>query len=320
MSAIDPPTPAVVATACRVHRFGGPEAIIVEAVELPPPRAGEVRIRVRAAGVGPWDAWVRSGKSALPQPLPLTLGADFCGEIEALGEAVAGFAVGDPVFGATNARFTGAYAERAIAEAGRLARKPDRLSHVEAAATPVVAVTAWQALFEEARLKRGERVLIHGAAGGVGAFAVQLARQAGLRIVATGGARDLAFVKSLGAELAIDCRSDRFETYARDFDAVIDLVGGETQRRSFEVLKPGGALISTVSAPDPALAEQHAVRAGFFLVDVTTARLERVARFFEQGALSVDVGAALPLSAAREAHEMLDGSRPKPRGKIVLTP
>jgi NADPH:quinone reductase-like Zn-dependent oxidoreductase len=312
--------PLVLARACRVRRFGGPEVIAIEDVEVPAPTAGEVRVRIRAAGVGPWDAWVRAGKSVLPQPLPLTLGTDLCGVIDAIGERVSGLAVGQRVFGATNARFTGADAESAIADAGRLALTPDNVSDVAAPATPVVAVTAWQALIEEARLERGETVLIHGAAGGIGAFAVQLAHAAGIKVIATAEARDIAFVLSLGADEAIDYRTERFESRAQNVDAVIDLVGGETQARSFGVLRRGGRLISVVSPPDPAVAEQRGIETRFFLVDVTTARLERIAVMLASGELSADVGAVLPLADARTAHEMLDGSRPKPRGKIVLRP
>lgn len=306
--------------ACRVHGFGGPEVLVLEDVPVPEPAAGEVRVRVKAAGVGPWDAWVRSGKSVLPQPLPLTPGADLAGEIDRLGEGVGGFAIGQPVFGATNTRFTGAYAEYAIASAGKLARKPMRISNVEAAAVPVVAVTAWQALFEQAKLERGGSVLIHGAAGSVGGFAVQLARWAGLKVYATAAARDLAFAKGLGADETIDYRGERFEDRVDEVDAVIDLVGGETQLRSFNVLKSGGALVSAVSEPDGAIAERKGVRAGFMLVDVTTDRLGRIAELMEAGAVSVDIGAVLPLASAREAHEMIEGARAKPRGKIVLTP
>ena len=287
---------------------------------VPSPTAGQARLRVSAAGVGPWDAWIRAGKSAVPQPLPLTLGADLAGVIDAVGDGVSGFAVGQRVFGATNARFTGAYAETAIADAGKLALRPDNVSDVAAAATPVVAVTAWQAVFEEAKLKRGETVVIHGAAGGVGAFAVQLASAAGIHVIGTAAASDIPFVLALGAEAAIDFQSERFESRAQNVDAVIDLVGGETQARSFSVLRRGGRLISTVSPPDPVLARRRGVKAGFFLVDVTTTRLVRIAALLATGALSADVGAVLPLADARTAHEMLDGSLPKPRGKIVLSP
>ena len=305
--------------ACRIHRYGGPEVIDVEDAPLPEPGPGQVRVRVRASGVGPWDAWIRSGKSAMPQPLPLTLGVDVAGEVEVLGEGVANFQIGERVFGATNARFTGANAEYAIALASKLAPKPERVSFVEAAAVPVVAVTAWQALFEEAKLAPGASVLIHGAAGSVGAFAVQLARRAQFRVLATARAADIAFVRSLGASDAIAYETDRFEDRARGVDAVIDLVGGDTQRRSFEVLKPGGVLVSAVSEPDREAAARSRVRAGFFLVDVTTDRLMRIADLLADGALSVVVGATLPLASVREAHEMLDGGRRKPRGKIVLT-
>ena len=230
------------------------------------------------------------------------------------------FRVGEPVFGATNARFTDANAEYAIALAGKLASKPERASFVEAAAVPVVAVTAWQALIEEAKLAAGASVLIHGAAGSVGALAVQLARRAQLRVFATAGAGDIAYVRGLGAHDVTNYRAERFEDRARGVDAVIDLVGGDTQRRWFEVLKPGGVLVSAVSEPDREAAARSGVRAGFFLVDVTTERLVRIADLLASGALSVEIGAVLPLNSVREAHEMLDGVRRKPRGKIVLAP
>jgi NADPH:quinone reductase-like Zn-dependent oxidoreductase len=304
--------------AARVHRFGGPEAITLEGVDRPVPGEGEVLVRVNAAGVGPWDAWVRAGKSALPQPLPLTLGADLSGVVAEVGSGVSAFSADEPVFGVTNARFTGAYAEYAIASAGMIARKPGRLSDVDAAAAPVVAVTAWQGLFEEAGLVRGDSVLIHGAAGGVGSLAVQLARWAGLRVVATASARDLAHVRCLGADEVVDYQAARFEDSAQGMDAVLDCVGGQTQTRSFAVLKRGGRLISIVANPDQMLAERHGVSARFFLVDVTTQRLNGIVGLFDKGALFVEVGAVLPLASARLAHAMLAGERPRPRGKIVL--
>jgi NADPH:quinone reductase-like Zn-dependent oxidoreductase len=199
-----------------------------------------------------------------------------------------------------------------------MAGKPESLTHAEAASVPVIAVTAWQALFEQARVGQGQTVLIHGAAGNVGAYAVQLARQSGARIIATVGAADVETVHALGADRVIDYSTVRFEDEVCDVDVVIDLVGGETQKRSFTVLKNGGMLVSAVSQPDQALAARHGVRALFFLVEVTTMHLTRIAEMIDAGELTANVGRILPLAEARTAHEMLDGVRPRARGKIVL--
>jgi NADPH:quinone reductase-like Zn-dependent oxidoreductase len=164
--------------AWRVHEFGPPETMRFERVPVPTPGPGEVLVKVHAAGIGPWDGWIRGGRSALPQPLPLTLGSDLSGEIEALGPDVAGLGVGDQIYGVTNPRFIGAYAEYALASAAMIARKPASLGYIEAASVPVIAVTAWQGLFDQAELTAGQTVLIHGAAGNVGAYAVQIARRA----------------------------------------------------------------------------------------------------------------------------------------------
>ncbi len=304
--------------ACRVHRFGGPEVISFETISRPEPGAGEVLVRVKAAGVGPWDGWIRAGKSALPQPLPLTLGSDLSGVIVSVGPDVTTFEPGDEVYGVTNPRFTGAYADYAIASAAMIARKPSVLTDVDAASVPVIAITAWQALFEHAGLVRGQRVLIHGAAGSVGAFAAQFAHQAGLYVVATCGQGDVPYVRGLGADEILPREGQPFEKTVHDIDAVIDLVGGDVQKRSFAVLKRGGALISAVSQPDRDMAADHGVKAAFFLVEVTTERLETIGQMLEAGTLQTAVGAVLPLASARVAHEMLDGKRLRPRGKIVL--
>lgn len=304
--------------ACRVHRFGGPEVISFEATGPLEPGEGEVLVRVKAAGVGPWDGWIRAGKSALPQPLPLTLGSDLSGVVVGVGPNVTRFERGAEVYGVTNPRFIGAYADYAIASAAMIACKPSSLTDVDAASVPVIAVTAWQALFEQAGLVRGESVLIHGAAGSVGAFAVQFARQAGLRVAATCGRGDVPYVRTLGAEEILPREGQAFEELVHGVDAVIDLVGGEVQARSFAVLKRGGALISALSQPDQDLATAHGLKAAFFLVNVTTERLEAIGRMLEAGTLTTSVGAVLPLASARVAHEMLDGKRPRPRGKIVL--
>ena len=304
--------------AWRVHEFGPPDVMRFEEVPRPAPGSGEVLVKVAAAGVGPWDAWIRAGKSALPQPLPLTPGSDLSGEIVAVGPGISDLHAGDQVYGVTNPRFIGAYAEFAVASAAMISMKPGSLSFVQAASVPVIAVTAWQALFDYAHLEAGQTVVIHGAAGNVGAFAVQLARRAGVRIIATAAANDVAFLHDLGADTVIDFKTQRFEEQVRGADAVIDLVGGETQVRSFHVLRRGGKLISAVSPPDQDVAENHGVEARFFLVNVTSSQLAQITALLDRGELRTHVGAVLPLEDASEAHLMLEHLRPLPKGKVVL--
>jgi len=301
-----------------VHEFGPPDVMRFEQVLRPTPGHGEVLLKVEATGVGPWDAWIRAGKSALPQALPLTPGSDLSGEVVAVGPAVSDLRVGDQVYGVTNSRFIGAYAEYAVASAAMVSKKPTSLTYIEAASVPVVAVTAWQALFDQAHIKEGQTLLIHGAAGNVGAYAVQLARRAGVRTIATAATNDIPFVHDLGAERAIDYRTQRFEEEVRDADAVIDLVGGETQERSFQVLRRGGKLVSAVSRPDQHLAQSHGVEAAFFLVNVTSQYLAEIAGLVDGGKLRTRVGTVLPFADAREAHFMLEGIRSHLNGKIVL--
>jgi NADPH:quinone reductase-like Zn-dependent oxidoreductase len=310
-------TPSGTMRAVRVHRFGGPESIVFEEVPRPAPGDGQVLIRVRAAGVGPWDAWVRAGKSAIPQPLPLTPGSDLSGVVDAAGPGVEAFHSGDEVFGVTNARFTGAYAEFAVAEAAMIARKPGSLSYVEAASVPVVASTAWQMVFDHGLVNGGQRVLVHGAAGNVGAYAVQFAKRAGAEVIATTLTRGVEYIRSLRPDRVIDVQTTRFEDLVKDVDVVIDTIGGETLDRSFAVLKSGGVLVSSVAVPDQSKAEKHQVRGVFFLVAVTSGGLARIADLLQSGQLTTNVGEVLTLAEARLAHEMLAG-KPHKRGKIVL--
>jgi NADPH:quinone reductase-like Zn-dependent oxidoreductase len=303
--------------AARIHRFGPPDVIVYEDVARPTPGNGQVVVRVKAAGVGPWDAWVRAGKSALLQPLSLILGSDVSGVVDALGSGVANLRAGDEVYGVTDAQFTGAYAEYALATATMIAPKPKTLKHIQAASVPVVAVTAWQMLFDYAQVATGQTVLIHSAAGNVGAYAVQLAKLHGLHIAATAAAHDVEYVQHLGAHEVIDLRSTRFEAVVQGVDAVVDTVGGEIRQRSYGVLKPGGMLISSGSEPDQELARQHDVRALFFLVKVTTEALNSVTALLDAGKLKTTVGKVPSLAEVRSAHEMVDG-KPHKRGKIVL--
>jgi len=305
--------------AIEIREFGGLDVLTYADVPVPSPGPGQVLVRVRAAGVGPWDAWVREGRSVLPQPLPLVPGSDLSGIVEAIGPGVSGFSLGQAVYGVTNARFTGAYAEFAIAEAGMIAPKPVQLSDAEAASAPVIATTAWQMLFDHAGLKSGQRVLVLGGGGNVGAYAVRLAAWAGSEVVATASAGDTDFVKSLGARATIDARGGGLSGLAGPFDIVIDTVGEPMLAQSSVLLRPGGAVISAVAMPDKSLAAQHHLRAEFILVAVDASGLTRLAALFDDGTLRPRVGEILPLSAARTAHEMLAG-RPHKPGKIVLLP
>ena len=303
--------------AVRVHRFGPPEVIALEDVPKPEPSNGEVVVQVKAAGIGPWDALIRSGKSALPQPLPLVLGSDLSGVIDSIGPGVEPFKVGDEVFGVTNERFTGAYAEYALAKAAMIAPKPKSLNHTHAASVPVVAVTAWQMVFDFARLSSGQSVLIQGGAGNVGGYAVQFAKLAGALVIATTSAKDVSYVRSLGGVGVIDYRATRFEERVKETDAVIDTVGGDTLDRSYGVLKRGGIVVSSAAQPSNEKAEHHGVRAVFFLVQVTTERLRKIAELIDAEKLRTEVGEVLWLDEARKGHEMLEGA-PHRRGKIVI--
>lgn len=304
--------------AARIHHFGPPDVIVIDDLPCPTPGAGEVLVRLVNAGVGPWDAWIREGKSVVTPSLPLTLGSDLSGIIEAIGPGVTTVQPGDQIYGVTNREFIGAYAQFALAKATMIARKPASLGFPEAASAPVVAVTAWQMLFEYANATAGQTVLIHGAGGSVGAYAVQFAAQAGLHVFATASASDIQYVQSLGAATVIDYRNSRFEELVPMVDIVLDTVGGETMARSLGTIKPGGILVSVVSEPGVLPAELQNIRAVFFLVDVTTERLDRITAFFDQGKLVPRVGTILTLEQVRSAHEMLGGSPHKP-GKIVLS-
>ena len=302
--------------AAQVGAFGGIEQLHLSSISVPTPRKGEVLVRVGAAGVGPWDALIREGRSGLALTLPVTLGADLSGVVVEVGDGVEDLEPGDAVFGVTNDRFVGAYAEFALADASRLARKPVGLGFIEAGGMPVVAVTARSMLFEYGRLQSGQRVLVHGAAGAVGNLVVQLAHGAGAEVIATCRARDIAFVTKMGADEVIDFEATDFVLGIKPVNLVID-TGGETQRRSFDVIAPGGTLVSVVSAPNEALAAKAHVQAHYFIGDVRRPALNELGALFADDALKANIGEVLPLAEAPLAHEMLAG-RPHRRGKIVL--
>lgn len=297
--------------AARIHSFGTPEVVVVEDVPMPSPGPGEVLIRVMAGGVAPWDAIIREGKSKVsPQP-PLTLGSHLSGFVERVGPGVADFAPTEEVYGVTNPQFCGAQAEFAIAKAGMIARKPRSLNYAEAASAPVIAVTAWQMLFQYGQATRGQTVMVIGAAGNVGAYAVQMAVNAGMDVVAIARLADREQLLSLGVKSVIDPSEATFEHDMQQVDVILDTVGGSTSERCVAALKPGGKLVTAVST------EPLPVGAIFFYADVTTERLETLTPLFDAGRITTRVGSVLPLPDARQAHYMIAGS-PHKRGKIIL--
>lgn len=301
--------------AVRIHQFGSPAVVVIDDLPVPVPGPGEVLLRVSAAGVAPWDALIREGKSAVSPAPPLTLGSDLSGIVVALGPGVSAFHVGDEVFGVTNPQFCGAHAEFAVAAASMIARKPQSLTHLQAASAPVIAVTAWQMLLEYANVKRGQTVAILGAAGNVGAYLVQLAAHAGARIIAVAREKDFDWVRNLAPGASSEMRSDGVGLPAGTVDVVLDTVGGSLVEQFVPAIRPGGKLVSVVSTqPLPAGSGLAPV---FFYAEVTTDRLDRLNGLFDAGVITPRVGSVLPLAEARLAHEMLAGA-PHERGKIVL--
>lgn len=304
--------------AIRMHTVGGADVLRVDEVPQPQPGANEVLIKVCAAGVNPVDTKIRSGEFRPPHlELPLTLGRDVSGTVAAVGteSAESSVQVGDQVYAYLEAH-SGAYAEYAVATISELAAKPRSLDHVHAAAVPLAATTAWQGLFDQGRLKKGERVLIHGGAGGVGHFAVQFAKHAGATVIVTASEQDEGLLRELGADRVIDYHQERFENESGDVDLVLDLVAGETQERSWRVVKPRGRLISTLSPPSMTKAAALQADARSFLAEARADELTEITRLIDAGDVSVVVSSSVPLAEARLAHEKLEQQHTQ--GKIVL--
>jgi NADPH:quinone reductase-like Zn-dependent oxidoreductase len=301
--------------AVRIDRFGGPEVVEIRDVPVPEAGADEVLVRVAAAGVAPWDAIIRDGSSKVSPPPPLTLGSDLAGTVERLGAGVTELRAGDLVYGVTNPQFVGAQAEYAACKAGMLAPKPRVLSALDAASAPVIAVTAYQMVFEHANSRRGDRVLITGAAGNVGAYAAQMALSAGTTVIAVARAKDQPMLRDLGVDTVVDSSGPDFERGLPQVDAILDLVGGATVERCMWALKSGGKLVTVVTgSPAPTRKEVQTV---FFYAEVTSARLRVLTEMFERRTITARVGSVLPLEHARRAHEMLAGA-PRAPGKIML--
>jgi NADPH:quinone reductase-like Zn-dependent oxidoreductase len=304
--------------AIRMHGYGGPDVLSYDDVARPEPAADEVLIRVRAAAVNPVDWKIREGlgKEWFGHQLPFIPGCDLAGIVESVGPAVKGLQPGDAVFGFVNLKRCGAYAEFALATEGEVIRKPESLDFVHAAAVPVGALTSWQALFDLGHLAAGQRVLIHGAAGGVGSMAVQLAKSKRAFVIGTASARNAQFLRGLGVDQVIDYQAGRFEEAVHDLDVVFDTIGGDTQERSLSVLKKGGVLVSTVSEPPEARCAAAGVQGAMFMVQPNAAQLAEIAQLIEAGKVRPFVETVLPLREARQAQELSQGGHT--RGKIVL--
>lgn len=299
----------------RFHNYGGPEVLHLEEVPLPEPGQRELLVRVHAAGVNPVDWKVRAGKLG-QTPLPSIMGYDFSGVVEALGPDVESFRVGMEVFGTVGSN-SGSYAEYAVAPTRQVTEKPKGLDHITAAALPIASLTAWQALFDQARLQPGQRVLVHAAAGGVGGFAVQLAKWKGATVVGTASTHHHDYVKALGADQVIDYRRTRFEHVVGEVNVVLDTIGGETQRRSWSVLKPGGVLVSIVDPPGDQDEFSRGVRGIFLYCDHRRAdQLSEIGDLVAAGRIRVNVNRVFTLSEAPHAHELSQSGHTT--GKLVL--
>jgi len=306
----------------QINRYGGSEVIeINQNTPEPTLSSGKVLVSIKAAGLNPADWKIREGylQQMIPLQFPFTLGMDFSGIVKEIGEGVSDFKQGDEVYGQAGVVTggSGAFAEMALAKTESVANKPKRLSHVEAAALPLVGVSAWRALVENIGLSNGQQILIHGGAGGIGSIAIELAKNLGAFVATTVSANDKVFVQELGADHVIDYKSQNFEDLLHDYDSVFDTVGGETYKRSFKVLKKGGIIISMLEQPNSELMNQYNVKAIFQFTQADRQRLTKLADWVDQSNVKVNVDRTFLLDDAGKA---LDYQKDvHPRGKVVLT-
>src|SRR6185295_10854639 len=300
--------------AIRLHQFGGPESLRCEDAPKPSPKNNQVLVRVHATAITPTEfAWYPTFHTSEGgnRPFPIVLGHEFSGVVDAIGPSCMGVQVGDPVYGLSDWFIDGAQADYCLTVPANIAPKPGTLDHVQAAAVPISALTAWQALIARAQLSQGQRVLVHGAAGGVGSFAVQVACHKGAHVIATASVANTDFVTALGADEVIDYRTTPFEKVVRDVDVVLDTVGGETRERSWEILSKDGRLVTI--AADAERLSQPRVRDAFFIVEPNRVQLIEIARLIDAGVIRPIVGTVFAMEHFRQAYDQ------KPiRGKHVL--
>ena len=300
--------------AVRVHKTGGPEVLTYEDAAIPAPGQGQIKIKTHAAGVNFIDCYFRNGSYPAPS-MPFIAGNESAGEVIAVGPGVTDLKVGDRV---AYVGPLGGYAAERVFNADRAVKLPDNITYEQAAGMMLKGMTVQYLVNRTFKVGKGTIVLIHAAAGGVGLIACQWANHLGATVIGTCRRADTAFLQSLGVDTLIDVDAERFEDVAQQVDVVLDTVGGDTLERSFTVVRPGGAIVSSVSAPDPQQSASHGIRGKFFYVSVDTPTLLLIATLLDAGKIKPHVGDVLPLSQARLAHEMLEGKAHK-RGKIVLT-
>jgi NADPH:quinone reductase-like Zn-dependent oxidoreductase len=300
------------------HEYGGPEVLKYKNVPRPEPNEDQILVRVIAAGVNPVDAMIRSGLFAKYEKdvFPIIPGADIAGVVEKVGSRTTRFKLGDPVFAYVSLKGGGGYAEYALATERDTAAKPKSLTYVDAAAVPIVALTAWQALVDIAKLGAGHTVLIHGGSGGVGSFAIQIAKARGAKVIATASTANQDLLKQLGADVAIDYTKQKFEDVAKDVDVVLDSVGKDTLARSYGVVKKGGIIVSLVAQPNQAELDKHGIRGTALSVEPNADELAEIGKLIDQKKIKVIVSKTFPLSEAARAQEEVATSHT--RGKIVL--
>lgn len=306
--------------AAQINEYGNKDVVQLNGDAIrPQPKASQVLVEVCAAGVNPFDYKVREGwmKDFVQLDFPATLGGDVAGYVAEIGEDVTGFARGDEVYGQANALSgVGSYSEFTPVEARSLAVKPKSIDMVKAAALPLAGISAYQGLVDHINLQRGQRILIHGGAGGIGSYAIQLAKHLGAFVYTTATAEDHEYVKQLGANEVIDYKSQQFFTVLNDIDAVFDTIGGDTYKKSYEVIKRGGVLVSMVEAPEETLTKNHGITAIHQSTKVITERLNKLAELVDGGALEVQVSKVFPLEEASEALAYIQEG--KQQGKVVL--
>ena len=303
--------------AIRVNAWGEPVAL--EEIPTPTPGPGEVLVRVRAAGVNKVDYFIAAGYLQGMLATPLTLGTDFAGDVEAVGDGVTSVQPGDAVYGLIPLR-GGAFAEYVVVPEGNVVHKPASLDYIHAAAVPLVSNTAWQQVFDIAQVKPGERVLVHGAGGGVGSFATQLAKEAGAYVIGTAGSDKADHLRALGVDEHIDHQAQPFEEVVRDIDVVVDTTGGDVVQRSYGVLKPGGRLVTVAqiaTEESEAQERERGLKVAGVMSEANAEQLTRTAELIDAGKVKVVVAEVLPLERAQEALDLVVGGRRT--GKIVLT-